>query len=140
MAEPRRINDVDAIYIEIPLDHPQVTATTTWAMYEVPVGFVGLAVIGAYYVNHVGLAENATNAFDFALMNGATVVANGIDTDSDAAGADNSLVALTPVAFTLAAAAADRLLAPGDVLTAVATEDGAATLPPGRFVVRGYLI
>ena len=72
------------------------------------------------------------------LQNGSTVVANGIDTDSDEAGT-NTLPVNTNVAMTVVTAAGANVLAAGNTLSFVFTEDGTATLPAGTFTVHGRL-
>ena len=82
----------------------------------------------------------STRAPRSAPQNGSTVLANGIDTDSDEAGADNGIAADTFVAMNVVTAAGANVLAAGEVLSVVFTEDGTATLPAGRFVVSGRLL
>lgn len=139
MAAALRDNDRFPREINVPYAHPSLTATTTSKFWRCPTGFRA-RVIGADYLNPTGLAEDASNAFAITLQNGSTVVADGIDTDSDEAGADNSLPADTFVALTLSATDADRVLAAGDVLSVVFTEDGTATLPAGLLNVRILLV
>lgn len=119
-------------------DHAALTATTTVKLYKVPAGR-RLRIDRCSYINPTGLAENASNAFAITVQNASTVVASGIDTDSDEAG-DNNLAADTFVELTLSATDASRVLAAADVLSVVFTEDGTATLPAGRLVVEGRLL
>lgn len=123
----------------IPFDHPQVTATTTWKMWKVPAGRK-FRVTRASYINVTGLAADNTNAFAGTLQNGSTVVASLFNTDGNDVPAGASLAADTFVEGTLSATDASLVLAAGDILSLVVTEDGAATLPAGRLVVEGYLI
>lgn len=134
-----RDNDRFPRELHLPLAHAQLTATTTVKLWRCPAGFKAV-VAGADYINPTGLAENASNAFALTLQNGSTVVANGIDTDSDEAGADNSIAADTFIAMNVVTASAANVLAAGDVLSAVFTEDGTATLPAGLFNVRILLV
>lgn len=62
-----------------------------------------------------------------------TEIGAGIDTDSDEAGT-NTLFASTWTSLTLDS---DAALSAGDELVVIATEDGTATLPAGRFLVVG---
>jgi hypothetical protein len=124
--------------VVIQYDHGSLTATTTVKRYVVPAGRQ-LVVDFVHYHNITGLAENASNAFALTVQNGSTVVANGIDTDSDEAGT-NTLPADTTVAMTVVTAAGANVLAAGDTLSFVFTEDGTATLPAGFFTVHGRLV
>ena len=67
------------------------------------------------------------------MVNGATVVADGINTDSDGAGT-NTLAANTFVTLTNGTRA-NRTLAAGDTLSALLDEGGDTTLPAGTFIV-----
>lgn len=122
----------------IQYDHGALTQTTTVKRYKVPAG-KRLVVDSVDYHNITGLAENASNAFALTVQNGSTVVANGIDTDSDEAGT-NTLPADTTVAMNVVTTAGANVLAAGDTLSFVFTEDGTATLPAGFFTVHGRLI
>ncbi len=129
MATPNKTN---AKRVTVPLarDHESVTSDTTVALFKAR---KRTRIERVDYYSQVGLAEDATNAFAVSVKNGATVVADGVNTDSDGAGS-NSLAAATFVTLTNGAAA-DRILAAGDVLSALLDESGTATLPAGTFVV-----
>lgn len=124
--------------IVIDFDHPSVTATTTWKVWKCPAG-KSFVLDRASYINPTGLVGDATNAFLGEVRNGATVMATLFNTDTgDAGGA--SLAVDTFVEGTLSATAASLWLAAGDVISLVATEDAAATLPAGRLVLEGRLV
>ncbi len=91
------------------------------------------------YINPEGLAEDATNVFAIKLMNGATVVAS-LSSDSDQAGADNSIAADTPTSLTLSTTASDLVYAKNDTMSVFLDEGGTASLPPGRLVVIGRTV
>lgn len=120
-------------------DHPQITDTTTYKFAPpVPTG-QKFRVTRAAYHNVTGLAGDGTNAFAGTIQNAAVVMASLFNTDTgDAGGA--SLAADTWVEGTLSATDASRVLAAGEALTLVLTEDGAATLPAGRVRVEGYYL
>lgn len=115
-----------------PFEHAQVTADTTWKLGPVP---RRCKVIAAYYHNVTGLAEDATNVFALSVMNGATVIAGPLSTDSDLSAADASIVADTWTEIPLHATEANHVLEAGDELSFLADEGGAATLPAGRVLV-----
>lgn len=50
------------------LDHPAVTATTTWKLWKCPTG-KQFVLDRASYINPTGLAEDTTNVFDGAVVN-----------------------------------------------------------------------
>lgn len=125
--------------VVLTFDHAQLTANSTVKLFKVPAG-KHLVVDGVDYINPTGLAENASNAFALTVQNASTVVANGIDTDSDEPGADNGIAADTFIAMTVVTASGANVLDGGEILSAVFTEDGTATLPAGRFVVHARLI
>lgn len=130
---PRRPSNFVQERTTIVFDHPgSLTSDTTYKFWQAP---RPCRVTDVRYINPTGLAEHATNAFAGSVLNGATVVATIFDTDSDEAGADNSLPANTFVTGVIAAAGA--VLAADDVLSLFLDEDaaGAATLPAGRLQV-----
>lgn len=114
-----------------PKEHASVTADTTIKIFKARKRTV---IDRVDYINVTGLAEDATNVFAISVLNGATVVADGINTDSDAVGADNSLAANTFVTLTNGSRA-NRTLAAGNTLSALLDEGGTATLPAGTFIV-----
>lgn len=120
-------------------DHAALTDTTAVKLWKCPVGRT-FVLERASYINPTGLAEDTTNTFAGDVKNGATVMASLFATDSDLAGADNSLAADTFVEGTLSSTATDLWLAAGDVLSVVFTEGGTATLPAGRLVIEGRLL
>lgn len=130
---PRRPSDFEQERVVIVFDHPgSLTADTTYKFWQAP---RPCKVTDVRYINPTGLAEHSTNAFAGSVKNGSTVVATLFDTDSDEAGADNSLAADTFVTGVIVAAAA--VLAADDVLSLFLDEDaaGAATFPAGRLQV-----
>ncbi len=133
----RRTNDLLQERVVIPCDHPEVTGDTTIKFFNASRDF---RVTRAYYINPTGLAEDTTNVFAGSVKNGSTVVATLFNTDSDLAGADNSLAADTLVEGVLSATDANRILAAGDWLSLLLDEGGAATLPAGRLVVEGFYL
>lgn len=118
-------------------DHASVSADTTIKLYTVPAGRK-FRLDRAQYINVTGLAEDAANWFQIAVLKGATVMAT-IDTDSDSAGADNSIAANTFTTLNLAADAA-TVAAAGDVISLLLEETGTATLPAGTIVIDGRLL
>lgn len=118
-------------------EHGQLTATTTIKLFKARRRF---HVDSVEYINPTGLAADATNAFRGEVKNGSTLVASIFNTDSNDDPAGAALPADTHVAGVLAASKPDRGLAKGDVLSLVLTEDGTATLPPGRLQVEGRYI
>lgn len=136
-ATPKRDQVTERERIVLTFDHPQVTATTAWKMWQCPTGRA-FELERASYINVTGLAGDGTNAFAGTVQNAATVMATLFNTDTgDAGGA--SLAADTFVEGVPSATLASRWLAAADVLSLVVTEDAAATLPAGRVVVEGFL-
>lgn len=127
MSETARNNDFLQELVAYTFDHPQVTGTTSWKVFK---AVRKCRVVKVEYINPTGLAADATNQFAISAKNGSTVVADGISNASPAAIAADTFAALT-----LSATAANRILAADDVLSLVATETAAATLPAGRVVV-----
>jgi hypothetical protein len=107
--------------VVIPFDHPQVR------------------LVRATYINPTGLAEHADNHFALSVKNGSTVMAGPYSTDADGVAVDDSLAADTFVDLTLSSTASELVAVAGDVISCLADEGGTATLPPGRFVIEGYL-
>lgn len=120
-----------------PVEHAQVTATTSIRLWSVPVGRK-FRLDRALYINPTGLAEDATNWFEVSIQKGSTKMA-AFSTDSDEAGT-NTIPANTPLELPLAAAQADRVAVAGDIISLVLTEGGTATLPAGRVVIEGRLV
>ena len=123
--------------VEFPFDHPQITASHTWKAYKIP-GNRAFRLDGVEYINETGLAAAAGNGYVLALDDGATVAATIANTNSSTGGA--SITANTFIDGVLSATDANRLFQPGDVVSLAATLTGAATLPPGRIVLRGRLL
>lgn len=121
----RRNNEFLIAPYHFPVQHVALTATTTVNVF---VATERTIVLGAQYLNPTGLALDASNGFSIELRKGATVVANGIST-TVAAVAANAHVAMTVVSGA-------NVLEAGDVLTAVFTETGTATLPIGSFQLK----
>lgn len=120
-------------------DHGAVTATTTVKLYKAPAGRK-FRLDRAVYVNPTGLAADNTNAFAGTIQNAATVMATLFNTDGDDNPAGAALAADTFVEGTLHSTDANRVLAAGEELSLVLTEDGTATLPAGRVYIEGRLL
>lgn len=120
-----------------PVEHAQVTQTTSVKLWSVPAGRK-FRLDRALYINPTGLAEDATNWFVVAVQKGSTNMA-AWSTDADEAGT-NSIPANTPLELTLSATQADRVAVAGDVISLTLTEGGTATLPAGRIVIEGRLL
>lgn len=114
-----------------PVPHAEVTGDTTVPVFKAR---KRTRVDGVSYLNPTGLAEDAGNHFAGSLKNGSTVVATIFATDSDGAGADNSLAAGWTDG-TVSSTPADRILEAGDELDLLLDETGAATLPAGSVLV-----
>ncbi len=138
MAMNRYANDNLFERFSIPLDHAALTATTTTKFWKAPSGRK-FRVDRVLYINPTGLVGDGTNAFQLEVKNGSTLICLVFNTDTgDAGGA--TLAVDTFVEPALTATDADRVLAAGDILSAVFTEDGTATLPAGRLIVEGRLL
>jgi hypothetical protein len=126
--------------VEFPFDHPQIVASHTWKAYKVPntPGNRAFRLDGVEYINETGLAGAAGNGYVIAVDDGATVAATIANTNTSTGGA--AIAANTFIDAALSATDANRIFQPGDVLSLVATLTGAATLPPGRIVLRGRLL
>lgn len=135
----REKNDRYQERLLLPFDHPSVTATTTWKVWQVPAGHK-FRIDGVKYINPTGLAADNTNAFAATVQNAATVAVAVFNTDGNDVPAGASLAADTFVTGTLSATDANRVFSAGDVVSFVVTEDGAATLPAGRIVIEGRLL
>jgi hypothetical protein len=113
--------------------HAALTANTTVKLATVPTG-KKLRIDRVWYNNPTGLAADGTNAFMLEIKVGSTVIATVFNTDSgDAGGA--ALAADTPILVS-----ASTVLSAADVLTAVFTEDGTATLPAGELRIEGRYV
>lgn len=135
---PRRANQVLQERVVLSVDHAQVTGDTTIKFWKVPTGR-SFILDRALYINPTGLAEDAGNWFQVAVKKGSTVMAD-TNTDSDSAGADNSIAADTFTELAKSATAANLVAASDDVLSLVLDETGTATLPAGKLVVEGRLV
>lgn len=133
----RRPIKSEAERISFAYDHGALTANTTVKLFKAPAGRK-FRVDRALYINVTGLAEDTANNFAIQLKNGATVVANIANTDSDldpdvgASIAANTFVEGVPTSTNVLAAA--------DELSLVFTETGTATLPAGRIYIEGRLL
>lgn len=139
MATPKRKNDFLQERVVLSFDHPAVTSDTEWKFFKVPSGKT-LKIDQVEYINPTGLAEDATNVFALSLKNGSVVVAGPYSSDSDGAGADNSIPANTFFDLTLSSTSTELVAAAGDVLSLLADEGGTASLPAGRVVVHARYI
>lgn len=120
-------------------DHAALTSTTTVKLWKCPAG-KSFVLDRASYINPTGLAEDTTNTFKGEVKQGSVVMATLFATDSDLAGADNSLAADTFVEGTLSSTASDLWVDATELISIVFTEGGAATLPAGRLVLEGRLL
>lgn len=132
---PRRENKHLQEQIVLAYEHVSVTADTTVKLWTIPTGRQ-FRVDGVWYNNVTGLAVDVTNFFDIQVLKGSTVMANW----STETGQEGALVADTPVDLTLSATDANRVAAAADVISLKLDEDGTATLPAGRIVIRGRLL
>ncbi len=124
-------------FAPVDFTHPSVTATSTYKVFKAHRTY---RVTRITYINHTGLAEDTTNTFAGDVKVGTDVVAALFATDSDLAGADNSLAASTFIVPTLNTDDAVCVLEAGEELLLVLTEGGTATLPEGRLRVEGYYV
>lgn len=138
MAAPRN-EEQNQERLSLPFDHVALTATGTTKFWKCPAGR-SFRVDRILYINPTGLVGDITNAFRGELKNGATLMATLFNTDTDDAPAGASLAVDTFIELTSDVAIPSRVLAPGDILSVVFTEDGTATLPAGRLVVEGRLL
>ena len=132
---PRRANKHLQELVVLPYEHVSVTADTTVKLWTVPTGRQ-FRIDGAWYNNVTGLAVDVTNFFDIQVLKGSTVMANW----STETGEEGALVADTPVDLSLSATDANQVADAGDVIALKLDEDGTATLPAGRIVIRGRLL
>jgi hypothetical protein len=132
----RRAQDLEAERWTLPYDHAALTTTTTVKLYKVPAGRT-LRLVRASEVNPTGLVGDGTNAFTLTIQNGATVANTVFNTNTGAGGA--SLAADTFVEGTPSATDANLVYQAGDIVSAVFTEDGTASLPAGHLVLEGLL-
>lgn len=119
----------EAEKISFARDHASTAATLTQKLYKVPAGRT-LHVDRITYLNVTGLAFDGTNNFAVAFKNGATVVADGIDTTA---------VSLPANTFVTMTNEAGIVLQAGDELALVATKTGTQTLPAGTSHIEGRL-
>lgn len=134
----RRDDKIQAEKFVFAKDHDALTSTTTLKVYKVPTGRT-LRIDRISYINPTGLVGDPTNAFSLAVKNGSTQISLVFNTDTDDATPGASLAADTFVEATLSATDSERVLAAGDILSAVFTEDGTATLPAGTLIIEGRL-
>lgn len=119
-----------------PIDHAALTATTTVLVWQVPAGR-SFRVDRVLYHNVTGLAADNANTFKCELMNDAVLVGEVFNTDGD----DDPVGAAIPADEFVEVTSFDApVLAAGDVLSVVFTEEGTATLPAGRLIVEGRLL
>ncbi len=114
-------------------EHPAETGTVTVKVMQCTRAFI---VDSVRYVNHTGLAEDASNTFAGTAAKGTTPFATLFNTLADA-GPDHSLAANTWVAGVLDADSTKREFEPGDELNLILTLGGSQTLPAGHVVVEG---
>ena len=132
---PRRKNILVGEAVALAFDHAAVTADTTMKLWKVPAGR-SFRITGVDYINETGLAGHASDFFNLKILKGSTVMANW-STDSAAEG---TLTADTFVAFVLSATDANQVAQATDVISLFMDETGTASLPAGRFVLRGQLL
>lgn len=113
--------------------HAAVTADTEWTFHRAG---AKCRVVGAWYMNPTGLAEDPTNTFALSVRkNGTTTLAGPLSSDSDGAGT-NTIVGGTYYPLTLSETESDLILEAGDVLSLLADEGGTSSLPLGQVLVR----
>lgn len=133
MTFARRENQFLQETFPVSLDHIALTATGTFPIFKAR---KACRVELIEYANPTGLAADNTNAFKLEVKNGSTVCGLVFNTDGDDVIAGASLAASAAFADAVTPGnEAARTLAAGDQLDAVFTEDGTATLPPGRLVL-----
>jgi hypothetical protein len=130
----RRPNKTEQEKVVLTCDHAAFTVDTTLKLLKAQRKF---RVESVEYVNPTGLAEHASNNFKISAKNGSTVIAGPLSTDSDDAGADNSIAAATWYTLTLSTTDSDLVLAAGDTLSVLFDASGTVTLPAGRVVIHG---
>jgi hypothetical protein len=129
----------------LPENHAQLTADDVVRLDKIPPG-KKLRVDHVQYVNETGLAGDGTNAFALKVLKNSdgagtgTLVATVFNTDTNDDPAGAALAADTWVTASLTSTDADRVLSAGDTLDLFFDEDGTATLPPGRIVIRGRYV
>jgi hypothetical protein len=135
--QPRLPNNELQESYSLAYDHAELTGPATMRLDKVPAGKT-LRIDEVKYINQTGLAGDNTNAFSLELKVGATRIALVFNTDTNDVVAGASVAADTWLSASPVAAAA--VLAAGAEMDLVFTEDGTATLPAGRVVVRGRFV
>jgi hypothetical protein len=139
MSYPPRNAELNQERLALSFTHAELTGTTTVKLWKAPAGRA-FRIDRILYINDTGLVADATNAFRGEVKNGATLVAELFNTDSDDDPAGASLAAATFIELDSDVEVPSRVLAAGDTLSLVFTEDAAATLPTGRLTVEGRLL
>ncbi|MGL4443642.1 MAG: hypothetical protein ACRCU1_08455 [Alsobacter sp.] len=123
----RRNNEFLATESPYPYAHAALTATLSEELFKAT---RRIRVVSASYGNATGLAQSGSNSFAISLVKtGAVAVATGANTATTAIPAGGF------TAMTLSTVNGAVVLEPGEILSFVATETGAATLPAGRLNV-----
>lgn len=136
---PRNPQEMQQERMSLCFDHVALSATTTQKLWLAPAGR-GFAVDRVLYINDTGLTGDATNAFKLELKNGATLITEVFNTDTNDVPAGATLAAATFIERDTDAEVPSRALNQGDTLSAVFTLDGVQTLPAGRLIVEGRLL
>ena len=133
MALPLRLPRFLGSRIVLPYAQASVSATATDYIYKLSYKF---RVDAVKYVNHTGLAADATNYFVLTLQDGSNVIASW-STQTSAQGA---LTADTFVNFVMSGTDAYHVAAANDVLKLVLTLHGTQTLPAGLLQIEGHYV
>lgn len=132
MSFNRRQNQFLRERVVVPFTHAALTGSETDKFFKAPMACL---VEKVEYINPTGLVADNSNAFKLEVKNGSTVVALVFNTDGNDSPAGASIAADTWADAVTPGSEANRTLAEGDVLSAVFTEDGTATLPAGTMMV-----
>lgn len=136
---PRLEQDQYQERLALSFSHAALTATTTHKYWVTPAGRTFL-VDRVLYINDTGLAGDATNTFKLEIKNGATLITEVFNTDTNDAIPGAALAAATFIEKDTAVEVPSRVLLAGETLSAVFTLEGTQTLPAGRLVVEGRLL
>lgn len=133
MPAPRPENEFQSDGISFSFDHTPFDATSTRQFFTTERKF---RVTKMTYINEAGFTGHASNHWTISVRNASTVMAS-YTTDSDIT-PGGTIAAATPVAGTLSATDASRVVNAGTALTVVFTKAASAVaLPSGRVVIHG---
>lgn len=136
---PPRENELSQERLSLSFAHAALTATTTLKLWTPPAGR-GFALDRVLYINDTGLAGDATNTFKLEIKNGATLMTEVFNTDTNDAIPGAALAAATFIEKDTDAEVPSRALSLAETLSAVFTLEGTQTLPAGRLIVEGRLL